>query len=328
MEEDKMNRRTGLLVILVVLLALSGCAAAQTASDDGYLYRESSNMGAPEMEAPVMESAPMAPQLDSKAYENAAGGISAGMPPAAIDRMVIRNADMAIIVDDPAVVIDQIAKLAEGMGGFVVSSTTYQTYNSQGLQVPEGNVTIRVPAEKLNSAMDAIVGYTSNPAEDVTRKNVSGQDVTQSYTDLASRLRNLEDAEEQLRAIMDQAYKTEDVLSVFNQLTSIRSEIEVIKGQMQYYEEAAALSAISVTVQARAIIAPITIAGWTPVGVARNAIQALVEAGQFIATAAIWLVLWALPVALMIGLPLFLIVWAIRKAIRGRRRPAKIVPAE
>ena len=56
--------------------------------------------------------------------------------------------------------------------------------------------------------------------------------MTSDYTDLQSRLRNLEDAEEQLRTIMDSAFNTEDVLTVYNRLVEVREQIEVIKGQI------------------------------------------------------------------------------------------------
>ena len=56
---------------------------------------------------------------------------------------------------------------------------------------------------------------------------------------------------------MEEATKTEDVLSVFNQLTQVREQIEVIKGQMQYYEQSAALSSISVELYANAAVQPV-----------------------------------------------------------------------
>ncbi len=101
---------------------------------------------------------------------------------------------------------------------------------------------IRVPAEKLDEALETIKA----DAIEVQSENQSGQDVTSQYVDLESQLKNLEAAEEQLMEIMQKAEKTEDVLNVFNQLTSIRGQIESIKGQMKYFEESAALSAITV----------------------------------------------------------------------------------
>jgi hypothetical protein len=105
---------------------------------------------------------------------------------------------------------------------------------------------------------------------------VNSQDVTAEYTDLNSKLVNLEAAEKQLQEIMDSANRTEDVLSVYSQLVATREQIEVIKGQMKYYEQSAALSAISVQLIANAAMQPITIGGWQPVGVA-SFLQSLIH---------------------------------------------------
>jgi hypothetical protein len=230
-----------------------------------------------------------------------------------IERMVIKNADIAIITADPAQSMADISKMAENMGGFVVESNLYQQTLSSGLQVPYASITIRVPAEKLDQALSQI----KDGAIEVENENISGQDVTSQYTDLQSQLRNLEAAEAQLQEIMEEATKTEDVLNIFNQLVSVREQIEVIKGQMQYYEQATALSKISVSITADEAVQPIQVGGWQPSGVAKDAIEALIEALQFIATAAIWIALCVLPIGLLIGLPLFFVV---RSVIRIRRR--------
>jgi hypothetical protein len=91
--------------------------------------------------------------------------------------------------------------------------------------------------------------------------------VTSEYTDLESRLGNLEAAEEQLTRIMESAVKTEDVLNVYNQLVQTREQIEVIKGQMKYYEQSAAMSAVSVELIPNEAVQPLSIGGWQPVGV-------------------------------------------------------------
>ena len=230
-----------------------------------------------------------------------------------IERMVIKNADVAIVTVDPAQSMADISKMAENMGGYVVESNLYQQTLSSGSQVPYASITVRVPAEKLDQALSQI----KDGAIEVENQNISGQDVTSQYTDLQSQLRNLEAAETQLQGIMEEATKTEDVLNVFNQLVNVREQIEVIKGQMQYYEQAAALSKISVSITADEAVQPIQVGGWQPSGVAKDAIEALIEALQFIASAAIWVVICVLPIGLLIGLPLFFVV---RSVIRIRRR--------
>jgi hypothetical protein len=118
---------------------------------------------------------------------------------------------------------------------------------------------------------------------------------------------------------MESANRTEDVLNVFEQLTSVREQIEVLKGQIQYLENSAKLSAISVELIPNEVIQPISIGGWEPVGVIKDAIQSLIVALQGLVNIAIWLALFILPIALIIGLPLFFII----RGLRSRRRRNK-----
>jgi hypothetical protein len=218
-------------------------------------------------------------------------------------RMVIKNADLLIVVKDPTVKMQAIAKMAEEMGGYVVSSTTSQSYVSDGTKVPEGSMMIRIPAEKLDAALSQIKA----DVVEVQNDTMSGQDVTKEYTDLSSQLKNLEATEKKLTEIMDKAIKTEDVLAVFNQLTQIRGQIEIIKGQMKYYEQSAAMSAVSVRILADKATQPIEIAGWQPQGDARDAVQALIKFFQGFVSFLIWLVIFFIPVVAVTLLIIFVL---------------------
>ena len=134
--------------------------------------------------------------------------------------------------------------------------------HAQALRAQDGDVP-GVAAERLDEALTSIESESNRLP---LTKNISSQDVTKDYTDLQSRLRNLEEAEAQLREIMASANKTEDVLSVYNQLVQVREQIEVTKGQIQYYEQSAALSAISVEILADEAVQPLTVGGWQPGG--------------------------------------------------------------
>jgi hypothetical protein len=288
-----------LLTLLLTITACGGYSATPLAGEDTKLgIEEVAREG-------VFESVPQdAPTTKSD--------FAADIPQ--IERIVIKNADLTIAVISPPDSMDRISRMAEEMGGFVVSANLYQTRLSSGAEAPRASVTIRVPAERLNEAIERIKDETDQP---VVNENVSSQDVTEDYTDLKSRLRNLEAAEEQLMEIMDSATKPEDVLSVFNQLTQVREQIEVFKGQIQYYEQSAALSSIRAELLPNEAVQPLSIGGWQPVGVARDALQALIRAGQFLATAAIYIVLLILPVLAIIIIPIYLVV---RGLLRWRRR--------
>jgi len=233
-------------------------------------------------------------------------------------RMVIKNASLSIVVEEPGTTLDAISDLAADLGGFVVSSNLYRMEVEGGLEVPQANITIRVPAEKLDQALAEI----KSGAGQILNENISGQDVTQEYTDLESRLRNLENAEQKLAEIMKEAYETEDVLSVYNRLVDVQEQIELIKGQMQYYEQSAALSAISVNIQANEAVQPLKIGNWQPVGVAKRAIQALINTLELIANLLIWVALYILPVVLVLYFPIRWI-WKGLKRLFSREKKKK-----
>lgn len=239
-------------------------------------------------------------------------------------RLVIRNADMAIVVKDPKASMASISKMAETMGGFVVASNLYQSYyGPNNTEVPEATITIRVPVEKLDEALATI----KKDAVDVNYENVTGQDVTSEYVDLQSRLSAKQLAEKKLSQILDEANKTEDVLAVYTQLQQIETDIEVLKGQIKYYEESASLSAISVRLIAEAGTQPIAVGPWTPTGTAKEAIQDLIYFFQNFVEFLIRFVLYNLPALILIIIPLFLVFLAGR-AIFRRFRKSKVVVEE
>ena len=157
-------------------------------------------------------------------------------------------------------------------------------------------------------------------------ESVTGQDVTAEFTDLESRLRNLEATEAQLVNIMDRATKTEEVLAVFNQLTYIREQIEQVRGQMKYYSESAAMSAVTVSLIPDVLAQPIEVGGWRPQGVVKEAVEALLRAFQDLATGAIWIAIYVLPMLLVIGLPLYIAYRLIARRLRKPRPAAPVAP--
>jgi hypothetical protein len=291
-------------IVLTAALILSACGVGAAPSLRELDYAQGVPAAAPEMvfEAP-MEALPPEPAADSAA--NATGS---GFQPAAVERLVIQNADLSIVVIDPEAKLDEIAKMAETMGGFVVSKNVYQTTTSNNIRVPAGNITVRVPAENLEAALEQIKA----DAVEVQNENRSGQDVTREYVDLQSRLKTHEQAAEQLSEILEQKTESEEVIDVFNQLVFHREQIEILKGQISFYEEAAALSAINVNVSAEETLQPLEIAGWRPAGVARDALQALINFFQGFVNFLIWLVILILPA----GLLLLGLVWVLWRGFR------------
>ncbi|MFH1635252.1 MAG: DUF4349 domain-containing protein [Chloroflexota bacterium] len=310
-----MLKRT-LFALTIIALILTACAAkSEYDAASPVLMEMPETFGGDYMEEMTIERSM---DVDDQGFTaNAISGSDA-----TVERMVIKNADLSIVVEDPAQSMDGIATMAEGMGGFVVTSNLWQNTIASGITVPHASITVRVPAERLDEALDEI----KSGAGEVLRENVSGQDVTREYTDLRSRLRNLEAAEAQLMEIMENATRTEDVLDVYNNLVNVREQIELIKGQMQYYEQAAALSSVSVDITADDAMQPWKIGNWQPVGVAKDAIEVLINTLQWLGDMVIWVVLCVLPVGIIIGIPLYF-TWRGVSRLRKRRKAEKEVAA-
>ncbi|MCJ7566086.1 MAG: DUF4349 domain-containing protein [Anaerolineales bacterium] len=303
-----MKKRYTFIVLGLLGVSLAACGASRLAQAPGY-----DGISAPAaLERVAVES--MTEMEDSYGGDFNA---NIALQPVAIERLVIRNANLVIVVEDPSASASSISQLAEQMGGYVISLNVYQSTYGDGLSATHASITIRVPAERLNEALAEIKKGTV----EVRSENISGQDVTQEYTDLQSQLRNLEAAEVELREIMGSLTKAEDVLRVYENLRQVRQEIEIIKGRMQYFEQSARLSAISIELLPDVISQPLQIGRWQPQGTAKEALQSLISALQFLANTTIWFVIFVLPVLLLLSIPFWVIRWIII-----RRRVRKVTP--
>jgi len=308
-----------LILFVFIGLILAGCAGSamptpEFAMSEPAPYEE-------EMEAPA--SRDIVFQESNFAEDYAFTNAGAAQIPE--ERLVIKDANLVIVVDDPSLSLDKITRLAEDLGGFVVYANLYQTETSEGVKIPQASISIRVPAEELNNALEMIKNESD---QDPISQGISSQDVTGEYVDLQSRLNNLEATEAQLLVIMEDAKRTEDVLAVYDQLSQVREEIEVTKGRMKYLEQSAALSSIQVELMANEAVQPLTVGGWQPTGVAKSALQALINGLKFLVNLAIWVAIFVLPIALLLFIFVFLPVrWLIRR-IRRSRKGKEVVTQE
>jgi hypothetical protein len=291
-----MNRLITISLLLLLTLGVVACAAPAMRQSEGGFPVE-----VPAEKVAVDETVFGAPGAEPVT--------SYASPEVVTERLVIRNANLTIVVTDPSQSVEDISQMAQGMGGFVVSSNIYQTTFDDTVVANRASITIRVPAEHLDEAL----GQIKDDALEIRNENISGQDVTQEYTDLKSQLRNLEAAEEELLEIMDASTQAEHVLEVFEHLRQVRGEIEITKGRIQYYEESARMSAISVEIIPDVAARPLQIGRWQPEGTAKAAVEALINTLQFLGDAIIWGLICVVPIGVILGLPTLFVIRAIRR---------------
>jgi PKD repeat protein len=166
-----------------------------------------------------------------------------------IYRMIVRTGNVSILVANIPDTLGKITTFAEQYNGYVVSSRTWRDDNNM-----HGTISIRIPSDKYDITLNEI----NQLADEVMSQNTTSEDVTEEYTDLNAKLTNLQAAEQQLLTIMNRAEKVEDVLAVQAQLTDVRSQIEQIKGRMQYLERTSSTSLINITLEQSQLTAKFT----------------------------------------------------------------------
>jgi hypothetical protein len=234
----------GLLVILL-LIGTIGCGGEEAT------YQVYSGLngdtGVTRTPAPTTMAVP-APTLVSSPSKGGAS-YETNTSTAGVDRMVIRSASLTLVVNDVANSLSQITDLAAIYGGYVVNSNIGEDQNRL-----YAYISFRVLSTRFNDTIQAL----RKIAADVKSESTSGQDVTEDYTDLAAKLRNLEASEMQLLELMKQAGTVEEILAVQKELVNTREQIEVTKGRMQYLEQSSNLALFTVTLEQSKLIVNFT----------------------------------------------------------------------
>ena len=146
----------------------------------------------------------------------------------------------------------------------------------------------------------------------------SGDDVTEEYVDLQARLESLESARDRLLDIMANAQTTEDLLQAEQQLTQREAEIESIKGRVQYLQQSAALSSISIDLQPYILSQPVD-TRWRPAETIRRAAEALLNSLRDVGDFLIFVTIFCGPWLLVIIPVLYLLVRFVRGRLQKRR---------
>ena len=289
-------RKTWALFTLMLLLGLVMAACGEAADN-------TASSAAPE--APAEGARGETGSLDE-------GAVAQPLPE---ESMIIYTGDISIVVADTEAAATDIEALATGMGGRVVSSSFYQS--SQGALA--GSITIRVPVERFDEAMNRI----QEMAVEVRRADRSSEDVTEEYVDLQARLENLEATADRVRSFLDQAGTVEEALAVNQELSRLEEEIEAYKGRIQYLENRADFSTITVSLTPDELAQPIEVGGWRLGGAAREAVEALLGALQGVARILVWIVVFLLPLAIIVLLPLAIIIRLVLRRM-GRRSQREV----
>jgi len=121
------------------------------------------------------------------------------------DRKIIRTGNITLEVTTIGKAMDEVAAIATELGGYVVSSTKYETQDRISAGWPS--------VFRQTRFNDAFVRLRAIAIK-VPNESTNSQDVTEEYTDLTARLHNLEATEAQYLSLLKQAKTVEEILKV------------------------------------------------------------------------------------------------------------------
>ena len=321
--KTKLFTTLSLIVIALTMLTACGAAAATPAAPaqpgisveenraepaDGFGF---SGAGESEKSAAPVPTAGVV-------YQTVPDVENAPRQAASVDRKIIKNAEVNVLVEDSDIAIDRLTQVVGDAGGYIVSSRVwYQAYRD-GENYKYATITLGIPVDQFEVTMRRVRGLAIR----VTDENASGEDVTDQFVDLQSRLANLEATQARIQSFLENAKTVDEALRINQELSQIEAQIEEVKGRMTYLSDRSAFSTITVTISPQLpdlepAPAP---KPWSPAETLKDATKTLVKAYQGIAEFAIWVFVAVLPILA----PPLLIVWMLLKLLR--RKPAKQVP--
>jgi hypothetical protein len=224
------------------VLKSSGGAAPPSSANTTSSDRVKVNGGAPvtgESTGSLAQGPADAPADASGAATGGSGATGGDNPaglPAQLDRKIIQTATLDVTVEAVSKSFENVGNIAAGLGGFVASS---QFGNDGDRQT--ASITIRVPGDKYQDALVQL-----RKLGDVKGEQSGANDVTEEYTDLQSRLKNLQAIEGQYVELLQKAANITEVLTVQDRLNATRADIEQVQGRINLLDHQTDLATITV----------------------------------------------------------------------------------
>lgn len=154
-------------------------------------------------------------------------------------RKIIRNARMALQVQDVLATKDSIEAMVKTAKGLISNANI-----NQDSSVPSAHLTLWIPADSLEEMIEGL-----NELGKALNLEVFTNDITEQYFDMETRVRNLKIQEERLLQLYErEVKKLDEILQVEKEVQRVRTEIEQLEGRKRLYDRQVALSTIEVAI--------------------------------------------------------------------------------
>ena len=244
---------------------------------------------------------------------DAAGQQLEPTPPAVnLQRKVIYEADITLIVKEFSAIEKEIPKLVKQFGGYLADISVDRTQGEQR----SGQWRARIPVDHYDAFLESIseLGMPENLRQ-------TAQDVTEEFLDLEVRIANKKRLEERIVELLKSSSDTiKDVIEVERELGRIRGEIEQMEGRLRYLTNRTELTTVTISAREVRDYVPPAAPGFTGrVGQAwGDSLLSFKIAGENAAVALVYASPWLLVLGVVLAPP----VWCVRKRHRRMKKAA------
>lgn len=212
--------RARLLVICLVLAGTAACSSMSAAAPPGTISVQESVVGR--------------------------GG---GNVPS--DRAIVQRAGLRLVTDSLRRVHRTADSLSVAWGGYVGDAE---------LREKRLRMSLRVPGDSLNPALDRLSGLGR-----ATHRTVRREDVTEQVVDVEARLGTLRAVRERLRAYLQRADAMADLVQVERELGRVQGEIDLLEARQRALSSRVELAQIDLEAERPRVLGPL---GWLVTGIA------------------------------------------------------------
>lgn len=221
-----------LLSVMMVAALLVGCSAAknESAAADNYYAYSSTTGAAYESGSGSVANRYPGSGTDTEVAEDS---FSTGSSPdhvtvTPISQKLVRTIRISTETEDLDALLQEIDAKIVALEGYAENREVYNGSSSAVRRYRHATLTIRIPAEKLNSFIGEVTGISN-----VTSSSETVEDITLNYVDVNSRVLALETEQTRLLELLAKAETMDDLLQIEDRLTDVRAELERYNSQLR-----------------------------------------------------------------------------------------------
>jgi hypothetical protein len=312
-------------ILSAAILLLAGCGG-EAANSPKMAYDNTDSMDSPAGAESTFDSqTPTLASIDTNNTVNQpaeneqqpanAGETETAPPDSPVQRKIIYNATVSIVVPKLETTRQEVKKLVADAGGHIQQFSEQKTYGDR----LSGRWVVRIPATKFDDFLAAVVDLGVPESQ-----NIEANEVTAEFYDLDARLNTLRQVERDMLKIMDQhADEVADLLEAQRQLGQVRVDIERIEGRLRQLKDLVALSTVTIDAREDENYTP----PQAPTFGERIAhsfgasIETMQRTGEALVLTVVVLAPWALAGVIFLLIPLLIVIAVIRR--RMTPRPAR-----